>query len=626
MTSFHASVPDLAILLTTGWTLLLPLSLLLVAQQVWIFLSARRSAHREELFEIITENAADMIALVNVKGRRLYNSPSYQKVLGYTAAELARTLAFEQIHPDDRARVLEASRQARETGIGQTLQYRLRHKDGSWRVLESTASTICNTKGQVEKLVIVNRDITARNAAEEKIAHDALHDSLTGLPNRRVFLERLQRCFAQARRDLALPYAVLFVDVDHFKDWNTDCGSAAADRVLVEIARRLDASLRDHDVPGMTDVSATADLLLSRLGSDEFAILIEDVRDPSDAMRVANRLQSPFALPFHVDGHAPRPASISIGIALSNATLDRPDDLLNDAETAMRRAQALGGNRSELFDTAMHTLAVSRLQLEAELHAALNHRQLRVFYQPIVLLESRAIVGFEALVRWQHPVHGLISSAKFIDAAEDIGLIASIDQWVMLEACRQTCLWQSLSPAFASLRIAANISARHFASPHLTDGIRAVLRETQIDPACLQLEITDRIAAADTSTTSDVLSQLKQLRISTAVDDYGAGTFALFQLRHAAVDLLKIDRSLINNMLSDRASRDVVELLLTLGRQWKINVVPQGIEKASQCEALKELGCLLGQGYLFSPPVSADAATQLLRDQIVPNTTLMRTR
>ena len=281
-------------------------------------------------------------------------------------------------------------------------------------------------------------------------------------------------------------------------------------------------------------------------------------------------------------------------------------------------------NRSELFDTAMHTLAVSRLQLEAELRAALNQRQLRVFYQPIVSLESHAIVGFEALVRWQHPQHGLISPAKFIEAAEDIGLISSIDQVVILEACRQTCRWQAEFPT-AALRVAANISARHFASPHLTDRIRAILRETQIDPASLQLEITDRIASADPDTTSAVLSQLKHLKVSTAIDDYGAGTFSLFQLRGAAVDLLKIDRSLITNMLSDRVSRDVVDLLLALGRQWKINVAAQGIEKPSQCEALKQLGCRLGHGYLFSPPVSPDAATQLLRDQITVHPSAART-
>ena len=545
-----------------------------------------------------------------VKGRRFYKSPSYPKVLGQTAAELARTPAFEQIHPDDRARVLEASRQARETRrrpdppIPHSPQRRFLARP---RV---TASTIRNVKGQV----------TARNAAEEKIAHDALHDTLTGLPNRRVLLERLQRCFAQSRREAQLRYAVLFVDVDRSRT-----GPAAADRVLIEIARRLDASLRDPETSGTTDISASADLLVSRFGSDEFAILLEGLRDPSDAMRVANRLQSSFALPFHVDGHSPRSASVSFGIALSDRTHDRADDLLNDAETAMRRAQALGGNRSELFDTAMHTLAVSRLQLESELRAALNHHQLRVFYQPIVSLETRAIVGFEALVRWQHPVHGLISPAKFIDAAEDIGLISDIDQWVMLEACRQTCIWQALSPNLATLRIATNISARHFASPHLTDRIRTVLREAQIDAAALQLEITDRIASADAGTTFDVVSQLKQLRINTAVDDYGTGTLSLSQLRRIAVDLLKIDRFLVRNMLSDRPSHYVVELLLTLGHQWKIYVLAQGIEKPSQCEALRELGCLLGQGFLFSPPIPAEAATQLLRDQLTAHPVPART-
>jgi EAL domain-containing protein (putative c-di-GMP-specific phosphodiesterase class I) len=317
---------------------------------------------------------------------------------------------------------------------------------------------------------------------------------------------------------------------------------------------------------------------------------------------------------------------MSIGIALSDTALDRPDDLLNDAETAMRRAKSLGGNRSELFDTAMHTLAVSRIQLEAELQAALSQRQLRVFYQPIVSLESRAIVGFEALLRRQHPRHGLISPAKFIKAAEDIGLISSIDQMVILEACRQTCRWQAKFPTITPLRIAANISARHSASPRRMDRIRAILRETQIDPPTLQLEITDRIASAEPGTTSAVLSQLKHLKVSTAIDDYLAGTFSLFQLRGAAVDLLKIDRSLITKMRSDRVSRDVVDLLLALGRQWKINVAAQGIEKPSQCEALKQLGCLLCQGYLFSPPVSPDAATQPLRDQITAHPPAARTQ
>jgi diguanylate cyclase (GGDEF)-like protein/PAS domain S-box-containing protein len=579
----------------TAWGLLVPLLIVLLVQQLWIHLSARRSAKREELFQISAENAADMIALVNVKGRRLYNSPAYHKVLGYTAAELARTPVFEQIHPEDRSKVLEASRQARATGIGQSLQYRLRHKDGSWRVLESTASTIRNSKGEVEKLVIVNRDVTEKKKVEEKLAHDALHDALTGLPNRRLFFERLERCFLQAQRDRNFHYAVLFVDIDQFKICNETWGPALADQALIEMARRFDASLRDTDTVSRpasgASVSAT---LLSRRGGDEFTVLLEGIRDPSDALRVANRLQTAMALPFLLGGAHPRSATASIGVALSDPLPERAADLLNDAETAMRRAQALGSGRSELFDPAMHTRAVNRLQLETDLRTALNQHQLRVYYQPIVQMETRQIVGFEALVRWQHPTHGLISPDKFLEVAEDSGLIASIDQWVMLEACRQAARWHSQYPTSPPLRIAANISARHFAVPQLLDEIRATLFETQIEPRSLQLEITDRIAMANPSRTQGILSQLKRLDIRTAIDEYGSGATSLTDLRRFPVDLVKIERPLVANMLADRASRDVVDLVLTLGRKWKLEISAQGIEKAGHYEALKSLGCAFG--------------------------------
>jgi EAL domain-containing protein (putative c-di-GMP-specific phosphodiesterase class I) len=281
----------------------------------------------------------------------------------------------------------------------------------------------------------------------------------------------------------------------------------------------------------------------------------------------------------------------------------------------MRRAQALGGGRSELFDAAMHTRAVSRLQLETDLRAALNQHQLRVYYQPIIHLETRQITGFEALVRWQHPAHGLISPDKFLEAAEDTGLIAAIDQWVMLEACRQAVRWQSRYATGSPLRMAANLSARHFAAPQLLDEIRAILSETQIEPRSFQLEITDRIAMANPSLTAAVLSQLKRLDITTAIDDFGGGATSLADLRRFPVDLVKIERPLVANMLADRASHDVVDLILALGRKWKLEISAQGIEKAGHFEVLKNLGCRFGQGYFFSPPLDGDAASQLLRQQ-----------
>jgi diguanylate cyclase (GGDEF)-like protein/PAS domain S-box-containing protein len=462
----------MAIFIPAAWTsngkLLAAVLLVVVAQQIWIYLAYRRSRKREELFRIITENGADMIALVNVKGRRLYNSPAYHKILGYSAAELAQTPVFEQIHPDDRFKVLAAAREARLTGIGRSLEYRLRHKNGSWRILESTASTIRNDKGEVEKLVIVNRDITQRKQAEEQVAHNALHDAMTGLPNRRLFLHRLQRCFAEAQRDPTFHYAVLLLDLDGFKVFNDTMGTAAGDQMILEIARRLEGCRHESDPASPSPGAKTpaGEIVLARLGGDEFGILLERANEPSDAMRLANRVQTELNAPLTLNG---REAFItaSIGIALNSSPQEKAEDLLRDGEDAMRRAKAMGGSRSELFDTALHTRAVNRLKLETDLRAALDHNQFKIHYQPIHLLETRRVVSFEALVRWQHPEQGLISPYKFMEAAEDTGLIVLIDKWVIWQACRQMYQWQCRYPFVKPLSVTVNISGRHLTNLHL---------------------------------------------------------------------------------------------------------------------------------------------------------------
>jgi diguanylate cyclase (GGDEF)-like protein/PAS domain S-box-containing protein len=418
-----------------NWIALGALILLLVLyQQFRIYRIHQNSDKREELFQIVTENAADMIALVDVKGHRLYNSPAYKRILGYSSAELGATSSFEQIHPDDRFKVLEGAREARSSGVGKKLEYRVRHKDGTWRVLESIASAIHNEKGEVTKLVIVNRDVTERKRAEEKLEHNSFHDALTGLPNRRLFLDRLQHMFARAQRNPERQYAVLFVDLDGFKIFNDTMSPTIGDLVIIETGRRLGACLRDQDmVSRPQDSLPLKTAVLSRMGGDEFTILLEGVSDPSDAMRAAKRILSAVAEPFLAEGRELH-TTASVGIALSTPAYERPEDLLQDADVAMRRAKAMGGSRCEVFDAAMHTRAVNRLKLEAELREALVKRQFRVYYQPILQLETKRIVGFEALLRWQHPEQGLISPSKFIAAAEDTGLLVSTGQWVILEA------------------------------------------------------------------------------------------------------------------------------------------------------------------------------------------------
>ncbi len=594
--------------------LLVSLLVLLIGQQVWLYLVRRKARNHEELFRIVTENAADMIALVDVKGRRLYNSPAYKRILGYSAAELGETTAFEQIHPDDRFKVLEAARQARETGIGKRLEYRIKHKDGSWRVLESIASTVRDSRGEVSKLVIVNRDVTDRRRAEERLEHHVFHDPLTGLPNRRLSLERLQNAFVKARRGSGKQYALLLADIDHFKALNESMGASAGDQVLQQIGRRLSSCLRGED--GSAGREPGAEAALSRLGGDEFAILLESVSDPSDAMRVARQVLEVVAEPFFVEDREVR-TSMSIGIALSTLSHERPEDMLKDADIAMRRAKSLGGSRCEVFDEAMHTRAVGRLRLESDLRKALAERQFRVHYQPVIQLDSRQVVSFEALLRWEHPTQGLISPYRFIEAAEDTGILVSIGHWLILQACRELRQWD-LNHSDKCVCITVNVSARQFADARLATDIQDALRDTGVDPSRLQLEITESIAATDPRLTVTVLSHLKHLGIGVILDDFGIGTASLRGLWQFPVDALKIDRSLIMDMQTDRSSADIVDLIVALAHKMQLRVIAEGIETSRQLERLLELGCEFGQGYYFSQPLESKAAHQFLRQQVAP--------
>jgi diguanylate cyclase (GGDEF)-like protein/PAS domain S-box-containing protein len=605
-------------LLQWFWIPLGALTVLVIYQQFRMYQIHREAKKHEELFQIVTENAADMIALVDVKGRRLYNSPAYKRVLGYSAAELGETSAFEQIHPDDRFRVLEAARGARETGVGKRLEYRVKHKDGSWRVLESLASAVRDAKGAVAKLVIVNRDITERKRAEEQLEHNLFHDPLTGLPNRRQFLDRLQTAFTRSRPEAGRPYTLLLANLDHLKVFNESMGTVAGDQILLEIGRRLAGNLRRDDVmAGHESAGTSAEAVLFRLGGDEFTILLDGVADPSDAMRTAQSLQAAVAVPFSVESREVR-VSLSVGIALNAPTHERPEDVLKDADVAMRRAKALGGSRCEVFDEAMHTRAVGRLRLETDLRAALTEHQFRVYYQPVVQLTTRRIVSFEALLRWDHPTQGLISPYRFIEAAEDTGILVSIGHWLILQACQQLRTWEADQLSEHPMSISVNVSARQFADARLVNDIQDALKETGIDPARLQLEMTESVAAADPKLTITVLSHLKHQGIGVILDNFGTGATSLRALRQFPLDALKIDRSLIGEMQTDVAAGDIVELITAMANKMKLKAIAEGIETARQVERLLELGCEYGQGYYFSQPMEAKAAQQFMRQQIAP--------
>ena len=592
--------------LWSGW-LVAALVVLLAWQQWRLYHFRQRSAKREELFRIVTENAADMIALVDVKGKRLYNSPAYEKVLGYKVSELAKTSSFEQIHQEDRFKVLEAAREAKRTGVGKKLEYRIRHKDGSWRVLESIASTIKDRRGVVEKLVIVNRDITQRKRAEELLEHNSFHDALTGLPNRRLFLDRLQHAQGRAKRNPDYQYAVLVVDVDGFHAFNESMGQSAGDRMILEIGRRLQASLREDDTVARPEGRLPIpDPLLSRLGGDEFTLLLEGVSDPTDALRVGVRIQRALVAAWKEEGHEVL-ASVSIGIALSTSVHERGENLLQDADTAMRRAKSMGGSRCEVFDEAMHSQAMNRLQMEQQLRAAIENNQFQLYYQPIIDLATRRVSGFEALLRWRHPEKGVIAADKFIAVAEDVGLIIAVGKWVASEACRQMQVWRAEFPDLADARMALNVSARQLAHPNLSAEIKAALQLSHLPPANLAVEIAESAAIADPEATHEFISGLKLLGVTVTLSEFGSDRSSLRWLARWMVDEFKIGRQIVSSVQIDRHQSDTVALIVGISRILKSKIVTEGIESTLQLRQLESLGCDLGQGYLFSHPL--DAAT-----------------
>jgi len=584
--------------------------------QQWQLQRIRRQlAEREHLFQLITENAADMIAVLDRNGQRLYNSPAYQRILGYGPEELAATSSVDQIHPDDRARVLEASAKARNTGRGERLEYRIRHKDGSWRFLESTASAIRSPEGETDGLVIVNRDITERKRAEEKLAHQSFHDGLTDLPNRALFLDRSQRAITLSRRHSDFKFAVLFIDIDEFKVFNDSLGHAAGDSLLIQIAQRLTASLRGVDTISRPRVGEDAEPFvgestLARPGGDEFTVLLEELHDPSDAIRVAERIQHRLAVPFDFNGQE-IVLSVSIGIAFSSNGAVDAQDVLRDAEIAMYRAKSTGKARCEVFDHAMHAGAIKRLQLETDLRKALELNQFRVYYQPIVSLRNDQIVGFETLSRWQRP-EGLVMPGEFIAVADETGIILPINRQLLYDACRQLRSWQALFPSDPPLTVNVNITPKQFAQPDLASQIGKTLQETGLDPCCLNLEITEMIAMADADRSAMVLSELKALGVRLDIDDFGTGYSSLSRLQRFPVDTLKIDRSFISRMDTDVETREIVRIIVMLAHGLRLKVVAEGVETQAQADMLKDLGCELAQGYLYSRPVPGDAIDQLL--------------
>ncbi|HEY3582120.1 MAG TPA: EAL domain-containing protein [Pyrinomonadaceae bacterium] len=432
---------------------------------------------------------------------------------------------------------------------------------------------------------------------KEHFRHAAFHDSLTGLPNRAMFTELLKAEIENSKRRESHMFAVLFLDLDRFKNINDSLGHTHGDLLLVAFAERLERALRPVDT-------------LARFGGDEFAILLSGMTDATDAVRVAQRIQDELSQPFVLDKNSAFVSS-SIGIALSSTGYDRPEDILRDADTAMYRAKENGKARYEVFDHGMHARAVSRLQLESDLRQAVEQKEFCVYYQPIVVLETGRLAGFEALVRWNHPRRGLVSPADFIPVAEETGLIVPIGEWVLQEACRHIRECQMAHPSHRSLSLSVNLSARQVAQSDLIDRVKEALAVSKLSPHCLKLEITESVVMENAEAAALMFKQLRALGVQLSIDDFGTGYSSLSYLHRFPLNYLKIDRSFVSRLTTDNDNA-IVRTISTLARNLGMEVIAEGIETEEQYQQLKMLGCEYGQGFLFSHPVNKDAVLHLL--------------
>jgi diguanylate cyclase (GGDEF)-like protein/PAS domain S-box-containing protein len=598
--AFLATTPIIAIVYFTYCTYLKNVEASAAqAEQAERHVAALRES--EERFRSAFDHAAGM-ALVATDGKWIKVNRSLCEMVGYSEQELLASNFQAITHEDDLGdMVSQVSKLLGGQASTYQMELRYKHKNGHivWALLSVTM--IRDSLINSVNLIFQIQDITDRKRAEERLLHEAFHDMLTGLPNRALFMDHLKLSVERGKRREDRLFAVLFLDLDRFKVINDSLGHMVGDQLLVGIARRLEICLR----PGDT---------VARLGGDEFTVLLEDLMSVTEAIDVADRLQKALALPFNLNGHEVF-ATVSIGIALSSTGYDRPEEVLRDADTAMYRAKMLGKARHEVFDKTMHARAMNLLQMESDLRRAIERKEFVLHYQPIVALETGTIRGFEALIRWQHPERGFVSPDEFIPIAEETGLIIPIGQWVLRQACRQIHEWQVQFPQYPPLQVSVNLSSKQFINSNLSEQVRQILEETEVEPQSLKLEITESMVMENFETAIEMLNQFRTLGIELSIDDFGTGYSSLSYLHRFPISTLKIDRSFVSRMSHNNENAEIVRTIVMLARSLKMDVVAEGVETQDQLSQLAMLECEYGQGYYFAKPLDIEGVAKLLADQ-----------
>ena len=552
----------------------------------------------EEQFRLTFEMAPIGMAISSLRGKFQRVNSALCDALGYSKDELLGVSFAEISHPEDwevHRNLEQLLIQGKETDF--QIEKRFIAKDG--RIVDTLLKVLVVQDEDGTPLHFNNQivDITERKSMEKQLLHDALHDALTGLPNRALFMDRLEQQLKKSQNNNKYLFAVLFLDLDRFKVVNDSVGHLVGDKLLIEIARRLEKSIAPTDT-------------VARLGGDEFTILLENISSKSEATLVAESIYQTLTFPFNIDGYELF-STASIGIALSSVGYENPEDILRDADLTMYSAKEQGKARYEVFDNSLRDRALQRLEVETDLRRALERREFEVYYQPITSLQLGILSGFEALVRWNHPTKGRIQPGEFIPICEETGLILPLSNWLLKEACQTTRDWQLKYPEHPAIRMSVNLSAQQFRESYLIEEVGRVLEETGLSGEFLKLEITEGTLIDNIDLVTEIILCLRKKQIQFSIDDFGTGYSSLSYLHRFPVDTIKIDRSFVSQMQAEENSA-IVKAIVTLAHMLDMDVIAEGIETTAQLAQLRLLQCEYGQGFFFSKPLNKDQAETLI--------------
>ena len=551
----------------------------------------------------LVHNSSDIITVIDRQGCVLYQTPSISWVLGLPPASLIGRQIHELVHPEDALAFTEyLSSVAESTSLQPSpVGVRMRHRSRSWRHMEMAGNNLLNDP-VVNGIVLTTRDVSDRRELEDRLRHQAFHDSLTGLPNRALFLERVRHAEGEGTA-AGSSVAVLFIDLDNLKVINDTLGHEGGDALIAAVGARLRTRTRGGDIA-------------ARLGGDEFALLLVRDETASQAKAVAERLLAELTQPVLIGERTVRPG-VSIGVATSGL-LDGTKDLVNAADAAMYVAKKGGKGRVEVFQRHHHAAEMARQQLRTDLQQALEEQQLVLHYQPIVDLVTGRIASFEALLRWHHPTRGIIRPGDFVPLAEETDLILSIGRWVLREACQHARAWQRSGSLGAGVKVSVNISARQFHDSGLVAEIKGALAAARLDPHLLTVELTETLLLQDTVVTAKRVAGLRELGVALALDDFGTGYSSLSYLRRLPINILKVDKSFLDEVPGNVQDEAVVRAIVELGTTLDLQLVAEGIETAEQATALASLGCPFGQGFYFARPVPFQEALGMVGEPVLP--------